>query len=291
MDNLLPTLSFILLYGISYGLVLFIIAIGLVITMGLMRVANMAHGAFAAAGGYLAFTMVSALSMSFGAATLAATGLIAAASVVVERVLYVKLYKSPELDQILMTIGLCFMAVGAFTLIFGPNLLPTRLPVWLDGNVEVLGRDFPIYRLFVLVAGLAIIAVLWFIFDRTRFGARLRAAVDNRTMAQATGIDVDRLFSTTFAIGAALAALGGVIGAGMLPIDPLYPFKYLPLFLIIVALSGFGNIKSSLLVSMLVGVVDTTGRYLMPEIGGFTIYIVLIGLLLWRPAGFLVSRA
>lgn len=291
MDSVFSTLSFILLYGVSYGFVLFIIAIGLVITMGLMRVANMAHGVFAAAGAYLAFTMISAWSLPFGAAALIAIGLIAGGSVLVERLLYVKLYKSAELDQILMTIGLCFMAVGAFTLVFGPNLLPTRLPVWLDGNTSVLGRDFPRYRLFVLLISLAIIGVLWFIFDRTRFGARLRAAVDNRSMAQATGINVDRLFSTTFAIGAALAALGGVIGAAMLPVDPLYPFKYLPLFLVIVALSGFGNIKSSLLVATLVGVLDTTGRYLMPEMGGFTIYIVLIGLLLWRPAGFLASRA
>jgi branched-chain amino acid transport system permease protein len=291
MDNLLSMASFILLYGVSYGLVLFIISIGLVITMGLMRVANLAHGVFAAAGGYLAFTLMSAYSLSFGIAAILAVAVISLLSVGVERVFFVKLYKSPEIDQILMTIGLCFMAVGAFTLIFGPNLLPTRLPASLEGNVPLLGRNFPVYRLFVLVIGVVIIFALWFIFDRTNFGAQLRAAVDNRTMAQATGINVNRLFSVTFAIGAGLAALGGIIGAAMLPIDPLYPFFYLPLFLIIVVLSGFGNIKSSLAVAIIVGVIDTAGRFLMPELGGFTIYVLLIGLLLWRPEGLLARRA
>jgi branched-chain amino acid transport system permease protein len=291
MERVFSTLSFIVLYGVSYGLVLFIISIGLVVTMGLMRIANMAHGVFAAAGGYLAFSMMSAWSAPFAAAALAAIGAVAIGSVVVEKLLYARVYQSPELEQILMTIGICFVAVGCFTLAFGPNLLPTRLPAALGGNVDVAGRQFPLYRLFVIVLGLLIIGLLWFAFDHTKFGARLRAAVDNRSMAQATGIDVDRLFSITFAIGAALAALGGIVGAAMLPIDPLYPFKYLPLFLVIVSLSGFGNIKSSLLVAIIVGLLDTTGRLLLPEIGGFTIYIVLIALLLWRPAGFLVARA
>ena len=290
MEKVSSALTFIALYGVSYGLVLFIIAIGLVITMGLMRITNMAHGVFAATGAYLAFSMMSAWSVPFGAATLAAIGLVALASVAVEKIFYVRLYRSTELEQILMTIGICFVAVGCFTFVFGPNVFPTRLPATLNGNVDVVGRQFPLYRLFVIGLGLLIIAVLWFVFDRTTFGARLRAAVDNRSMAQATGIDVDRLFSITFAIGAALAALGGVIGAAMLPLDPLYPFKYLPLFLVIVALSGFGNIKSSLLVAIMVGVLDTAGRFLLPEIGGFTIYIVLIVLLLWRPAGVFAAR-
>lgn len=291
MDKFVSASTFILLYGVSYGLVLFIIAIGLVVTMGLMRFANLAHGVFAAAGGYIAFSMMNVWSVPFGAAALAAVGVVALAGVVTEKFVFARLYRAPELEQILMTIGVCYVGVGAFTYIFGPQVLPTRLPSQLSGNVALLGRDFPAYRLFVIGAALAIVAILWFVLDCTSLGARLRAAVDNRSMAQATGIDVERLFSIAFALGAGLAALGGVVGAAMLPIDPLYPFKYLPLFLVIVSLSGFGAVKSSLFVSVLVGVLDTAGRLLLPEFGGFTVYVVLIALLLWRPAGILAKRA
>jgi branched-chain amino acid transport system permease protein len=128
---------------------------------------------------------------------------------------------------------------------------------------------------------------LWVLFDRTDFGATLRACVDNQSMAKASGINVDWYFSVTFAIGAGLAALGGIVGAGMLPLEPLYPFKHLPLFLTIVALSGFGNIKASVVVSLVVGVVDTAGRYLVPQLGAFTVFTLLVVLVLWRPHGLL----
>lgn len=287
MDALAAALGFTLLYGVSYGLLLFMISIGLVVTMGLMRIVNMAHGAFAAVGGYLAHWLIGAWGLPFWAGVVAAVLMVAALGVVLERTLYVRLYRASELDQLLMTIGLCFGTIGLLTLAFGPNVYPSATPAALSGNVDILGRAFPAYRVFVFLLGALVVALLWFLFERTVFGAQLRAAVDNRGMAQAAGIDVDRLFSLAFALGAGLAALGGAVGAPMLPLDPLYPFKYLPLFLIIVGLAGFGHIRASFWVAMLVGLVDTAGRYAAPEFGGFTVYLMLIVLLLWRPNGLL----
>ena len=236
--------------------------------MGLMRVVNLAHGAFAAIGGYLAVGLLTPLGMPLGLAILLAVAIVAAFSVAVERLLYVHLYGAPELDQVLLTVGINFIVVAGLTLAFGPNVLPSRLPPSLAASVDLGIRSFETYRLVVLAVGVVVIGGLWLVFERTSFGARLRAAVDNRTMAQAVGIDVPRLFSIAFAMGSALAALGGALGAPLLPLEPLYPFKYLVLVLVIVALSGFGNVRATLFVAIFVGIVDTAARYFLPEIGG-----------------------
>jgi branched-chain amino acid transport system permease protein len=175
-----------------------------------------------------------------------------------------------------------FVTVAALNFFFGPNIMPSKLPASLDANVELFGRFVQLYRLLVVGVGAVILLVLWLVFERTNFGALLRAAVDNRSMAEAVGIDVNRLFSLAFALGAGLAALGGAIGYAMLPLEPLYPFKYLALIMIVVALSDFGNMKSAALVAIAVGVVDTAGRYLLPTFGAFFIYLFLIGYLLLR---------
>jgi branched-chain amino acid transport system permease protein len=277
-----PALTFILIYGVSYGVVLFTMSIGLVLTMGLMKVVNLAHGAFAAIGGYLAITLMERWDVPFLAATAIAVALVAAFSVLVERLVYVHIYRASELDQVLMTIGLMFMAIAGLNFFYGPNVLPAHLPPFLDTQIHFAGRDVQSYRIFVVVVGALIVIGLWYVFDRTGFGARLRAAVDSRGMAEAVGIDVSKLFSIAFAIGSGLAALGGAIGYGMLPLEPLYPFKYLTLILIIVAVSGFGNMKSSFIVAIAIGLLDTTGRYLLPEYGAFFIYAFLVAFLLFR---------
>ena len=285
----MSTLAFVLLYGVSYGLLLCIIAIGLVVTMGLMRVINLAHGAFAAIGGYLAMGLLTPLGVPFGLAIVLAVVAVAAFSVVIERLLYVHIYGASELDQVLLTVGINFIVVAGLTLAFGPNVLPTRLPPSLATSVDLGFRSFETYRLLVLGVGVVVIGALWLAFERTALGARLRAAVDNRSMTQAIGIDVPRLFSIAFALGSALAALGGALGAPLLPLEPLYPFKYLVLVLVIVALSG-GNIRATLLVAVLVGIVDTAGRYFLPESGSFTLYVLLIVLIVWRPDGLLARQ-
>ena len=286
----MSVLAFILLYGASYGLVLCLISIGLVVTMGLMRVVNLAHGAFAAMGGYVAVALMNHAGLAFPLAILVAVAGVALFSIVIERAVFIHLYGASELEQVLMTIGINFIAVAALTLLFGTNVYPIRLPPWLAGSVDLGFRSFEVYRLLTTAVCVAVIAGLWLAFERTDLGARLRAAVDNRGMAQATGINVPRLFTLTFAVGSGLAALGGAIGAPMLPLEPLYPFKYLVLVLVVVALSGFGNVRAAVGVAVFVGIVDTAGRYFLPELGAFAIYILLIALMIWRRQGLFAMR-
>ncbi len=287
----MASLTFILLFGISYGLVLALISIGLVITMGLMRVTNLAHGAFAAIGGYLSTGLIVNAGVPFPIAIILASVAVGVFSIAIERAFFVYLYTATELDQVLLTIGLDFIVIGLLTYFYGPNLYPTPLPSYLAVPVDLGVRTIEAYRLAIVAVSLTIIGALWFLFDKTTLGARLRAAVDNRTMAQSTGINVDRLFSLTFALGSGLAAFGGALGAPMLPLEPLYPFKYLILVLIVVALSGFGNVKSVVGVAILVGMAETAGRLLLPGSGAFVIYFLLIVLMVWRRNGLFSKRS
>ena len=284
------TIAFILLYGISYGLVLCLIALGLVITMGLMRVVNLAHGAFAAIGGYLTIDLMQAHGWPYGLALPAAVLAVAAFGVVAERLLYVHLYQRPQLDQVLATVGLDFVVIAVLTMLFGPNGVRMELPPWLKGSVDLGFRDFEVYRIVTSAICLCVIGGLWLVFDRTGLGAKLRAAVDNPSMAQATGLNVPLLFSGTFALGCGLAALGGALAAPMLPMEPMWPLKYLVLVLVIVALAGHGQIRASVGVAVLVGIVETAGRYFFPEAGAFFIYVLLIVLMVWRQDGLFVRR-
>lgn len=286
----MSTIAFILLYGLSYGLVLCLIALGLVITMGLMHVINLGHGAFAAIGGYLAISLMQQQGWPYAIAVPVAVLAVAAFGVVAERVLYVRLYNRPHLDQVLVTIGFNFMVIALITMLFGPNIVRIELPAYLLGNVDLGIRDFELYRLVASGICIVIIGALWWVFERTSAGARLRAAVDNRGMAQAMGINVPLLFSATFALGCGLAALGGVLAAPMLPMEPMWPMKYLVLMLVIVSLAGHGQVTASVAVAILVGVVETAGRYLFPQFGAFFIYLLLIVLMVWRPHGLLVRR-
>jgi branched-chain amino acid transport system permease protein len=285
LQQYLSGATFIALYGISYGVVLFTISIGLVLMLSLMRVVNLAHLAFAAFGGYLALSLTNNYAMPLALSIPIAVIMVAAFSVILERICYVRLYRASELDQVLMTIGLMFLAVASLNLLFGPNVLPGQLPPELAASLDIAGHRMQVYRLFVVAVGAALLLALWIIFDCTGFGARLRAAVDNSTMAQAIGIDVSRLFSVAFALGTGLAALGGAVGYAILPLEPLYPFKYLALVLVVVVLTGVGNIKASAGVAVFVGVMDTACRFIFPAFGAFFIYVLLIGLVLWRDRG------
>jgi branched-chain amino acid transport system permease protein len=290
MDQLLSATSFILLFGVSYGVILFTISVGLTVTMGLMRVVNLAHTAFAAIGGYIAVSLMVDRALPFSIALLAAIGVSVILSFVVERLVYKHLYKASELDQVLMTLGLIFLCVASLNLFFGPNTITAPLPSSLAGDVNLLGRNVPVYRLFVIGAGAFLVLGLWVLIDKTSFGARLRAAVDNQSMAQATGIDVNWMFSISFALGSALAAFGGAVGYAILPMEPMYPFKYLTLVLIVVTISGFDNIRKSALAAILVGIIDTAGRYLFPAFGGFLVYLILLGTVVWRDRLMLLGR-
>lgn len=285
MHQILSSAVFILVYGVSYGMVLFTVSVGLVVTMGLMKVANLAHGAFAAIGGYVALSLMNSYGIPLWASAIVATAAVAILSMPIERLFFVGLYTAPELDQVLLTIGLAFLTAASLNLLFGPDPMPGHLPNFLLADVNLGIRNVQAYRLALVVVGAILIIGLWLIFDRTGFGARIRAAVDNRGMAQAVGINVNILFTKAFVLGCALAAFGGAVGFAILPLEPQYVFKYLILILVIVSLSGFGNIKVSAQMSLLVGVVDTAGRFLFPSIGAFLVYFILIGLMIWRDQG------
>jgi branched-chain amino acid transport system permease protein len=278
----LNTIAFIALYGLSYGLVLFMIAIGLVVTMGLMRVINMAHGVFAALGGYAALALMNTYGFPLWASIVAAVAIVALFSLPIEWLFFRRLYSASDLDQVLLTVGLAFLGIASLNLLFGPDPMPSRLPPALARSANLGFVDFQMYRIFVIVLGAALMVALWYAFERTSFGAKLRAAVDNRGMAEAIGINVRRLFSIAFALGCGLAALGGAVGYAILPLEPMYPFKYLAIILIVVAITGFGNIKSAAWVAIMVGVIDTAGRLLIPSFGAFIVYIFLIAIMMWR---------
>jgi len=280
----------ILLDGLAFGMILFLISVGLTITMGLMRVVNLAHGAFAMVGGYVA-AVLTADGVNYFLAVLA--GMIAAgiAGGVCEVTLYRPLYRKGELAQVLLTIGLAFVAIAALTLVFGTNYKTVALPDYLESPVDLGFRVYPAYRLFLIAVGLALAAVLWVVIDGSLFGARLRAAVDNRKMAISVGIDVNWLFTITFVGGSALAGLGGAIGAGMLPLEAFYPLRYLVLFLVVVIVGGEGSFKGSFLAALALGIIDTLGKYFLPEFAAFVLYSVVILLLLWRPHGLVPPKA
>src|SRR5208282_2550393 len=231
-------------------MILFVISVGLSVTMGLMGFVNLAHGAFAMAGGYLTVSLTVRHGVPFLLALAVAFMVVGGASIVIERLLYRRLYGAGELDQVLLTIGLTFMAVAGYTFFYGPVPQPVKVPSYLEGQIDLGIRVFPGYRVFMIAVGAALIAGLWYGFERTSLGARIRAAVDNRRMAQSIGIDVDRLFTLTFALGSGLAALGGGLAVNLIGLTPSFAVQYLVLFLIVVAVGGLGSIKGTVLAAL-----------------------------------------
>nr|WP_089944931.1 branched-chain amino acid ABC transporter permease [Candidatus Entotheonella palauensis] len=291
MEALINGLTTIFVFGLAYAMLLFIISVGLSVTMGLMGFINLAHGAFAMLGGYVTVTLVVRSGAPFLLALLIAFVAVAALSVVFERVLYARLYKAPELDQVLLTIGLVFVSVAAVTFVWGPNPISMPMPPFLNGAVELGVKRIPLYRAFMIVAGAMIVVGLYYGLERTRIGAQIRAAVDNRRMAESCGVNTDRLFTYTFALGSGLAALGGGLGIQILGgVRPVFAFEYLVVFLIVVAVGGLGNIRGTFFAALVLGITDFAGKYLFPEGGAFVIYAVTIVVLLWRPQG-LFGRA
>jgi branched-chain amino acid transport system permease protein len=285
MGTALIATASILFDGVAYAMLLFMISVGLSVTMGLMGFVNLAHGAFAMAGGYVLVSLMNAAGVPFLPALVLAGLLVAAASVPFERVLYRPLYRASELDQVLMSIGLVFMAIGTITYLYGPQPPHIALPHFLGGQVDFGFKTFPTYRVFVIAMGLMTALALWLGLERTIVGAKVRAAVDNRRMAQSVGIRVDRLFLLTFALGSGLAAVGGALAIDILGLNPRFAFVYLVFFLIVVVVGGMGSVKGAFAAALLLGVIDTAGKYLWPEGGAFFIYAVTVAVLLVRPQG------
>lgn len=276
--------------AIAYGMVLFIISIGLSVTMGLMRVANLAHGAFAMIGGYVASYAIRDLGLGYGVAIAVAVAVAVVAAIPLE-LIYRRIYGTTDaLVHALMTIAITFIIIGATNFIFGPSLKPVPLPAFLSGPVDLGFRTVAAHRIFVIVCGLIVAGGLWLLIDWTDFGIRLRASVDNAAMAGALGIRTEVIYAVSFALSVALGAFGGVVGAEMLPIDPFYAMRYMVTFLVVVSVGGAGSIPGALLAALLLGFVDTTGKYLFPEFGEFFFYLAVIGVVFLFPRGLLGRR-
>ncbi|MEY4736489.1 MAG: hypothetical protein RL302_808 [Pseudomonadota bacterium] len=284
----------ILFDGIAYGMLLFILAVGLAVTMGLMNFINLAHGAFAMVGGYITVLLMQRLGVPFllclplaflGSALLGA---------VLERTLYRPLYHKPHLDQVLFSIGLTFMAVASVDYFVGSTQQIMQLPEWLKGRTELgegawmLGMGH--YRLFIIAVCAALTVALQYILTKTRFGSRLRASVDDQRVAAGLGINVNVVFLSTFAVGSGLAGLGGALGADVLGMDPSFPLKFMIYFLIVVAVGGTSSITGPLLAALLLGVADVAGKYYIPKMGAFIVYFLMILILVWRPQGLFVRK-
>ena len=277
-------------HGLAFAMVLYLISVGLSVTMGLMGFVNLAHGVFAMVGGYVLTSLMSRFGVAFLPTLLVAALATALVSLPIERLLYRRFYGGEELDQVLLTMGLVFMSVAGATYLWGPLQQPLQPPAWLSGEIDLGFRSFPAYRSFLILCGAALVTALWLAIERTRFGARVRAAVDNLRMAQSVGIDTSRLFMTTFALGSGLAGLGGGLGADLLAINPSYALQNLAYFLIVVAVGGLGSIRGPFVAALLLGIADSGFKYLLPEFGAFFIYALTMAVLLWRPRG-LFGRA
>jgi branched-chain amino acid transport system permease protein len=280
----------ILFDGVAYGMLLFVLACGLAVTLGLMNFVNLAHGAFAMAGGYTTVALVNEAGLPFFAALPIAFLLSALTGYVLERTLYVHVYRKSHLDQVLFTIGLVFMAVAAVDYAVGSSQVFPRVPRWLEGQFELFGVGLGRYRLLIIVMCGLLSVALQLTVSHTRFGSRLRASVDDARVARGLGIEVSRVFALTFAVGSGLAGLGGALGAEILGLDPTFPLKYMIYFLIVVTVGGTTSISGPFLASLLLGIGDVAGKYYVPTLGAFVIYTIMIAVLIWRPQGLFARR-
>lgn len=276
--------------GVAYGMLLFLIGVGLSITMGLMNFVNLAHGSFAMVGGYAAAVLMNRFGLGFGLSLAAAFVAAAVLGALLEFVFYRRLYRAHPLDQVLLSIGVVFVSIAAFTYFFGPTMQPFTLPPALDGQVSLAGLEVGRYRLFLIVCGVLVLAALLLGLGKTRYGAMVRAAVDNQRVAGGTGIHVQRLFFLTFSLGCGLAGLGGALSLGMLGLEPSFPLKYLVYFLMVVCVGGAGTVTGPFVAALLVGIVDVAGKYYLPEAGAFLIYVFMIAMLLVRPNGIVAKK-
>ncbi|HSN32642.1 MAG TPA: branched-chain amino acid ABC transporter permease [Ideonella sp.] len=276
--------------GIAYGMLLFVLAVGLAVTLGLMNFINLAHGAFAMAGGYITVLLMNRLGVPFLACLPLAFLGAAALGALLEPLLYRRMYGKPHLDQVLCSIGLVFIAVTAVDYVVGSMQQNIALPPWLEGRFDIPWIGIGKYRLFIIGVCAALTLALQWVLSRTRFGAQLRASVDDPRVAGGLGLDVNRIFLMTFAVGSGLAGLGGALGAEVLGLDPSFPLKFMIYFLIVCAVGGTTTITGPLLAALLLGVADVAGKYYLPKLGAFIVYTLMIVILVLRPQG-LFARA
>jgi len=287
---MLPPVFGVLFDGLAYGMLLFLMSVGLSVTLGMMNFINLAHGSFAMLGGYVTVALMNRYGVPFFATLPCAFVAAAVLSVAFERVFFRRIYRATDLDQVLLTIGIVFISVAVAAYIFGTEQEPLRLPAYLRSSLTFMGIRFAVYRLILVGLALVITLTLAVGLEYTRFGAQVRAAVDNERMARGLGIDVDRTFAITFALGSGLAGLGGALAIEIVGLDPSFAFTYLVYMLIVVSVGGLGSISGSFAAAVVLGISDVAGKYYVPQLGAFLIYLVMITLLMWRPLGLLGRR-
>jgi len=280
----------VLFDGFALGMLLFLLAVGLSVTLGLMNFTNLAHGSFAMMGGYTTLVLAEWAGWPFLATLPVAFLGTALISVVFERILFRRFYRRPELDQVLLTIGFVFVVSGAAAYVFGTVQQPVQLPSYLRGSVSAFGINFGLYRIFLICVAVTIALLLVYGLERTRFGAQVRAAVDNQRMARGLGINVDWAFAVSFALGSGLAGLGGALAIDMVGLDPVFGLRFLVYMLIVVAVGGLGSVGGSFAAAALLGVSDIACKYFIPQLGSFVVYALMVGLLFFRPLGLFGKR-
>ena len=287
---MLPPVFGVLFDGLAYGMLLFLLSVGQSVTLGMMNFINLAHCSFAMLGGYVTVALMSRYGVPFFATLPCAFVVAAVVSVAFEQTFFRRLYRASELDQVLLTIGIVFISVAVAAYVFGTDQQPLQLPAYLRTSLTFMGLRFAVYRLILLGLALLITLALVLGIEYTRFGARVRAAVDNERMARGLGIDVDRTFAITFALGSGLAGLGGALAIEIIGLDPSFALTYLIYVLIVVSVGGLGSIAGSFAAAIVLGISDVAGKYYVPQLGAFLIYLVMITLLMWRPLGLLGRR-
>jgi branched-chain amino acid transport system permease protein len=287
---MLPPVVGVLFDGLAYGMLLFLLSVGQSVTLGMMNFINLAHCSFAMLGGYVTVTLVNRYGWPFFATLPVAFLAAALVSIVFERILYRRLYRASDLDQVLLTIGIVFISVAVAAYVFTTAQQPVQLPSYLRGSIPFMGLDFAVYRMILIVIALVVTVLLVAGLEYTRFGAQVRAAVDNERMARGLGIDVDRAFAATFALGSGLAGMGGALAIEIVGLDPSFAFTYLVYVLIVVSVGGLGSIGGSFAAAAVLGISDIAGKYYVPQLGAFLIYLVMVSLLMWRPAGLFGKR-
>ncbi|MGI4813077.1 MAG: branched-chain amino acid ABC transporter permease [Janthinobacterium lividum] len=281
----------ILFDGVAYGALLFLISIGLSVTLGLMRFANLAHGVFFMIGGYAAVTAMKLWGLPLLATLPLAFIAGAVLGAVLESLLYRRLYGSSVLDQVLFTMGLVFIATAAAVFIWGDAQQAVQLPAFLQGQLLVGGLALGRYRLFLILFVVIVMAVLLLLLRYTRFGAQIRASVDNRQAAAGLGINVGRVFTLAFALGSGLAGLGGALGVEIVGLDPNVPMTFLVIFLMVAVVGGAGSFGGALIAALILGIADVGVKYYLPSAGAFVAYPLMIALLFLFPHGLLGKRA
>ena len=281
----------VLFTGLASGRLLFIMSVGLSVTMGMMNFVNLAQASFSMLGGYVMVAVTQKLGIPFLVSLPIAFVVVGIASLVIERLIFRHFYGTDDLTQVLLTIGLIFMSIAIVTYFWGSTYQQVSVPPWLTGQQEVLGLTLERYRMFLVAVGGALALALVFGLERTRFGAIVRACVDNGRVARACGLNTDLIFAVTFAIGGGLAGLAGALSANLLGIDPNFPLRYLVYLLIVVSVGGMGTISGTLIAGLVLGIADVACKYYVPQIGGFVIYAITVAVMLWRPHGLLGRRA